>query len=49
MAWPRQISISLDDGDEGREGEMTAVGMPVEARRSGRPSVRTVTASQTAR
>jgi len=33
MACRRQVSIRLDDGDEGWDGEMTAVGMPVEAAR----------------
>jgi hypothetical protein len=33
MACPRRIAIPLDDGDEGRDGEVTAIGMPVEAAR----------------
>jgi hypothetical protein len=33
MACLRRISIPLDDGDGGRDGEMTAIGMPVEAAR----------------
>jgi len=31
MACAKQLSIRLDDGDEGWDGAMTAVGMPVEA------------------